>query len=295
MKYATVLYRGEPIPVVLSDDVRRAIPINDVLGTSYPDLISFISKNTEEQIDSLRKAAASDGGIDMSQVKLVAPIQKPIHDILCVGVNYVSHLEETKQHFDGGGKFQSPEKTVFFSKRTVRIVGPDESILAHEDLDEKLDYEVELAVILGGTIDSSVDYDGIADRIFGYSVFNDVSARELQARHLQWYVGKSLDTFCAMGPWIVSADEIAMNEGLDIESRVNGEVRQHSNTKYMRRNVSDLLYDFSRGITLEAGDILATGTPAGVGQGFTPPRFMKKGDVVEVEVERIGTLRNTVV
>ncbi len=295
MKYATVSSNGKLIPAVISADMKKAIPINDVLKASYPDLVSFIANHTDEQVKALCEATKSDAGIALSDARLVSPIPKPVHDIVCVGVNYVSHLEETQQHFDGGGKFKTPEKTVYFGKRAVRIIGPEDEIQAHADMDEKLDYEVELAAIVGGTIDSSVSYEDIEKHVFGYSVFNDVSARELQARHVQWYVGKSLDTFSAMGPWIVSSDEIRINDELDIESRVNGEVRQHSNTRLLRRNVNDLLYELSRGMTLEAGDILATGTPSGAGLGFTPPKFMKKGDVIEVEVERIGVLRNYIV
>lgn len=292
MKLATIIRNGF-VPVVIPDDGRHAVPINDVLGTSYADLMDFIRDCSVSKTGALKEAAAANCGIMISDVRLTAPIRRPLHDIICVGINYADHLEEHKNHFVSG-EFVVPPKAVYFGKRAIRITGPEEEINGHLDIDERLDYEVELAVVIGDTIDSDTKYDEIGDRIFGYSVFNDVSARAMQKQHDQWYYGKSMDSFCVMGPWIVTSDEISINESLKIQSRVNGENRQSSNTSHMIRNVSDLIYDLSRGITLEAGDILATGTPSGVGQGFTPPRFMKRGDVIEAEVEKIGILRNTI-
>ncbi len=293
MRFATIDKDGLKCALV-TEDKKHVIPVNEVLGTAFDDMVSFISGHTPEQMEKLRQAAKRNQGIDIGAVKLKAPIVKPIHDIVCVGINYAAHLEEHRKHFVSG-EFVAPPKAVYFGKRAIRITGPEEGISGHLDLDERLDYEVELAVIIGSTIDSSTTYEDIGKHIFGYSVFNDISARALQKEHDQWFSGKSLDSFCVMGPWIVTSGEIAVNEALDIESRINGEVRQHSNTSKLIRNVSDLIFELSRGITLEAGDIIATGTPSGVGQGFTPPRFMKTGDVVEAEVERIGVLRNTIV
>lgn len=293
MKFATVEKDGNKCAVI-TEDKNHVILINDVLETKYMDMSSFISGHTPIQMEKLRKASKMNQGIDIGSVKLKAPIMKPVHDIVCVGINYSAHLEEHKNHFMSGD-FVAPAKTVYFGKRAICITGPDEPIFGHLDMDGRLDYEVELAVIIGSTINSSTTYDNIGKHIFGYSVFNDISARSLQKEHDQWYYGKSLDSFSVMGPWIVTSDEISINEDLDMECRINGEVRQHSNTCYMIRNISDLIFELSRGITLEAGDIIATGTPSGVGQGFTPPRFLKKGDVVEAEIEKIGILRNTIV
>ncbi len=292
MKLATIIRDGF-VPVVISEDGRHAIPVNEVLDTSYGSLMDFIRDCCAHKMCALKEAASKNEGILLSEVRLTSPIQRPLHDIICVGINYAAHLEEHRNHFVSG-EFVAPPKAVYFGKRAIRITGPEEEIDGHLDMDERLDYEVELAVVIGDTIDSSTKYEEIGSKIFGYSVFNDVSARAVQKQHDQWYYGKSMDTFCVMGPWIVTSDEIAVNEPLKVQSRINGEIRQNSTTGLMIRNVSDLIYDLSRGITLEAGDILATGTPSGVGQGFTPPRFMKKGDVVEAEVEKIGILRNTI-
>lgn len=292
MKLATINRDGF-VPVVITEDGRHAVPVNEILGTSYGSLMDFIRDCCAHKLGALKEAASKNEGILLSEVRLTSPVQRPLHDIICVGINYAAHMEEHKNHFVSG-EFVAPPKAVYFGKRAIRITGPEEEIDGHLDMDERLDYEVELAVVIGDTIDSSTKYEEIGNRIFGYSVFNDVSARAMQKQHDQWYYGKSMDTFCVMGPWIVTSDEIAINEPLKVQSRINGEIRQNSTTGLMIRNVSDLIYDLSRGITLEAGDILATGTPSGVGQGFTPPRFMKKGDVVEAEVEKIGILRNTI-
>lgn len=292
MKLATIIRNGF-VPVVITDDGKHAVPVNDVLGTNYADLMDLIRDCSALKMDALKETAAANCGIRLSDVRLTSPIKRPLHDIICVGINYAAHLEEHKNHFMSG-EFVVPPKAVYFGKRAIRITGPEEEIKGHLDIDERLDYEVELAVVIGDTINSDTKYEEIGNRIFGYSVFNDVSARAMQKQHEQWYYGKSMDSFCVMGPWIVTSDEISINEPLKIQSRINGEIRQNSTTGLMIRNVSDLIYDLSRGITLEAGDILATGTPSGVGQGFTPPRFMKRGDVVEAEIEKIGILRNTI-
>lgn len=292
MKLATIITNSF-VPVVITDDCRHAVPINDALGTSYTDLMDLIRDCSACKMGALKEAATTNSGILLSDVRLTAPIKRPLHDIICVGINYAAHLEEHKKHFISG-EFIVPPKAVYFGKRAISITGPEEEINGHLDIDERLDYEVELAVVIGDIIDSDTKYEEIGERIFGYSVFNDVSARTMQKQHDQWYYGKSMDSFCVMGPWIVTSDEISINEPLKVQSRINGEIRQNSTTRLMLRNVSDLIYDLSRGITLEAGDILATGTPSGVGQGFNPPRFMKRGDIVEAEVEKIGILRNTI-
>jgi 2-keto-4-pentenoate hydratase/2-oxohepta-3-ene-1,7-dioic acid hydratase in catechol pathway len=156
-----------------------------------------------------------------------------------------------------------------------------------------LDYEVELAVIIGKE-GRNIAREEVEDYIFGYSIFNDISSRRLQREHLQWFKGKSLDTYSVLGPVIVHKSAFAYPPEVEIECRVNGEVRQHSNTNLLIHNIATIISDFSQGITLEPGDIIATGTPSGVGMGFKPPRFMKKGDLVECEIAGIGILRNRI-
>lgn len=292
MRYATVDYDRQK-PCIITEDGNHAVLLSDLFGDRFPTLNSFIEKGNPSDVSVLQKASEANEGLDLASLKLLAPIPSAKHDILCVGVNYVSHLEETKSHFFAG-KFETPQSTVYFGKRARVIVGPDAPIPGHFELKPLLDYEVELAVVIGKEIDSSVGYEDLPSYVFGYSVFNDISARKLQGSHAQWYYGKSLDGYSVMGPWIVSADSVNLEAGLDLSSKVNGELRQSSNTKLLRMNVWDLIYELSRGIVLEPGDIIATGTPSGVGGGFTPPRYLNPGDVVEMEVQGIGVLRNRI-
>ena len=293
MRYATVELDG-PKPCIITKDGKHVVLLSEVLGKPFFSLNDFIESFSSCDVSLLAEAEKANRGIELSSCKLLAPIPSAKHDILCVGVNYVAHLQETRTHFFAG-KFEAPESTIYFGKRARVITGPDADINAHFDLDPWLDYEVELAVVIGSRIDSSVGYEDLRSHIFGYSVFNDISARRLQSTRSQWYLGKSIDGYSVMGPWIVTPDEVDIDAGLDITSKVNGEVRQSSNTRLMRMNVWDLVFEISRGIVLEPGDIIATGTPAGVGGGFTPPRYLNAGDVVEMEIQGIGVLRNTIV
>lgn len=283
---------------VLSKDGALAIELSSInLSKKFinmNDLIKNISDSDIERIQSslLSNDTASFTTYPIDEIKLCSPIKRPIHDIICVGVNYQDHLEEIKKGFDKES-FSEPKKTVYFSKRATETIGPEDTIISHVNIDEQLDYEVELAVVIG-TKGTNIPKEEAEDYIFGYTIMNDISARNLQKQHLQWYRGKSLDTFTSLGPVIVHKDEIPFPVKLNVCSRVNGELRQNSNTKYFLADISSIISEISNGITLEPGDIIATGTPSGVGIGFKPPRFMKAGDVVECEVESIGILRNRV-
>lgn len=226
-------------------------------------------------------------------LRLCSPYEQPVHDILCVGLNYREHLEETMEHMAGVISEQTSQ-TVYFGKRANRILGPEEQVHGRSDLDEKIDYEVELAVLIGRE-GKNISEAEAEEYIFGYSVFNDFSSRTLQTNHGQWLIGKSLDDYSCMGPVIVDRQELSMPLELNIKSYVNGELRQNSNTKNMIKKIPALIAELSRGITLVPGDIIATGTPSGVGMGFEPPRFLKKGDKVSCEIEKIGTLTNYIV
>ena len=182
---------------------------------------------------------------------------------------------------------------MYFSKRVSQAVAPEGFIESHPGLVERLDYEAELAVIIGRTV-KNVKAADAADYIFGYTILNDVSARLLQTSHKQFYFGKSLDGFTPMGPCITTADEIAFPPALTLTTQVNGELRQNSNTELLLNSIAEIIEELSSGMTLLPGTIIATGTPAGVGMGFDPPKFLKPGDVVECSIEGIGTLRNTV-
>jgi 2-keto-4-pentenoate hydratase/2-oxohepta-3-ene-1,7-dioic acid hydratase in catechol pathway len=258
------------------------------------DLLKNISDSDIKKIESILSDNNSDSLITypITDIKICTPIKRPIHDIICLGVNYQSHLEETKESF-GKENFKEPKKTIYFSKRAAKTIGPDDFIISHADIDDQLDYEAELAVIIGAE-GTDIPKDKAEDYIFGYTIINDISARKLQQQHQQWYRGKSLDTFTSLGPVIVYKSEIPFPVQLNVSSRVNGELRQNSNTRSLLADIPSITSEISNGITLEPGDIIATGTPSGVGMGFNPPRFMKSGDIVECEVEGIGILRNVV-
>ena len=190
-------------------------------------------------------------------------------------------------------EFERPEKAIYFSKRVNRTNDPDGIIPAHKNLTSQLDYEAELAVIIKKDA-KDVKPGEVKDYIFGYTIMNDVSAREVQTEHKQWYFGKSLDGFTPLGPCIMTADSTAFPPVLKIQSKVNGELRQNSNTGLFIHGIEEVICELTQGMTLKAGTIIATGTPAGVGMGFVPPKFLETGDVVECIIEGIGTLRNTV-
>ncbi len=220
--------------------------------------------------------------------KLLSPIPCPKQDVICLGVNYRSHFEETADGID----FTKKADTVYFSKRVTKTNNPGGIIPAY-DFVERLDYESELGVVLGKDV-LNVGSKEAQEAIFGYTVINDVSARDIQVKHQQWYRGKSLDGFTPMGPCIVTADELVNGDNLPIRCYVNGEKRQDSNTKYMITSVIDAIVELSCGMTLQKGTVIATGTPGGVGMGMKPPVFLKSGDKVACEIEGIGILENTV-
>lgn len=224
--------------------------------------------------------------------RLCAPIPVPRQDVICLGINYYAHAKEAAGFSEEAFGGERP-KTIYFSKRCSYSPGSGEKIPSYEGLVDSLDYEAELAVILGKDT-KGVSKENALKSVFGYTVLNDVSARNLQTAHKQWYVGKGLDGFTPMGPCIVTADEIPDPQCLDIRCFVNGELRQNSNTALQMQNVAGAISELSQGMTLLAGTIIATGTPAGVGMGFKPPRFLKKGDVVRCEIERIGALENEI-
>ena len=235
----------------------------------------------------------SGEAVPLESVRLLAPIPEPAQDVVCLGMNYVDHSAEAEK-WGGDAEFKkNAGKAVYFSKRAARVIGPGEGIDGHFDIVDSLDDEVELAVVLGR--DAYRVSEAEAEQyVLGYSVFNDLSARNLQTAHKQFYFGKSLDTHTAMGPWIVTRDEFAWEPELGIRCFINGEKRQDSNTRYEIYGAAHVIAELSAGMTLKAGTIIAMGTPAGVGMGFTPPRYLKSGDVIRCEIDGIGTLENTV-
>ena len=230
--------------------------------------------------------------LTIEDVVLLSPFPHPLQDVLCLGLNYTEHAKEASGYSEEA--FQSnKEEAIFFSKRVSYSQGTDAPIPAHADLTERLDYENELAVIIAKDC-QNISEEETEKYIFGYTVLNDVSARDLQTRHKQWYFGKSLDGFTPMGPCIVTKDEIPFPPSLDLITKVNGEVRQSSNTSLLIHSIPEIISTLSKGMTLKAGTIIATGTPKGVCMGMEHPVFLKKGDTVSCRIEKIGELVNTV-
>jgi 2-keto-4-pentenoate hydratase/2-oxohepta-3-ene-1,7-dioic acid hydratase in catechol pathway len=220
----------------------------------------------------------------VDRVRLLAPIPRPTKNIFCMGRNYAEHAKERG--------VEVPTVPVFFTKPPTSIIGHESPVVSHA-MTQQLDYEVELAVVIGRR-GRDIPKEKAYNYIFGYTILIDITARDLQKRHLQWFKGKGLDTFCPMGPWIVHKSALTDPHNLWISLRVNGEVRQAASTGDMVFKIPDLIEVLSAGMTLEPGDILATGTPSGVAAGFDPPKWLKPGDVIEAEIEGIGVLRNTI-
>ena len=230
--------------------------------------------------------------VALSAVRLMAPIPRPRKNVLCVGWNYVEHFEEGAKARPQAQEM--PLHPAFFTKMSTTVNGPYDPIPAHAGLTERLDWEVELGVVIGKGGINIAEADAMK-HIFGYTVVNDVSAREVQRQHGgQWFKGKSLDGTCPMGPWIATADEVPHPDDLRLTCRLNGVIKQDSNTTHMYFKIPRLIAELSAGLTLEPGDIFATGTPAGVGHSRTPPEFMKAGDILETEIVGLGLLRNKI-
>ncbi len=263
------------------------------LPLPVPDMNTLIETMSPADLRSAVTAAERGSALALSDVELLAPIPHPRQDVLCLGMNYRAHEAEAARYSADAFTKETPA-AVYFSKRVSEAGKPDGVIPRHAGLTDRLDYEAELAVVLGRAA-RDVKAADAADYIFGYTILNDVSARDLQTGHKQWYFGKSLDGFTPMGPVLVTADEIAYPPALEITSHVNGELRQQSNTALLITSIGQILEELTAGMTLLPGTIIATGTPAGAGMGFDPPKFLQSGDIVECAIEGIGTLRSTVV
>lgn len=282
---------------VISRDGAWIYPLT-ALDMDYKTMQELIENISDSEKQLLEYASGQDpykirGAAPIGEARLLAPIPQPKQDVICLGVNYMAHAEESarfkKEEFNGERPF-----AIYFSKRVNRATDPGAGIPSHRDIVTDLDYEAELAVIIGKEA-SHVKEEDVKDYIFGYTIINDVSARTLQNRHKQWYFGKGLDGFLPMGPCIATADEMTYPPKVQIQSRVNGELRQDSNTELLIFGISHIVSELSQGMTLKPGTIIATGTPSGVGMGFTPPHFLSVGDTVECTIEGIGTISNTVI
>lgn len=254
------------------------------------DLGFEIIEEITEMIKETREIDFEQIGYTFDEVEILAPIQRPRKNIIGIGLNYTEHVAESARTLDTTGKL--PQKPIIFSKPPTTVTGTNTNILLNPKLTQQLDWEVELAVVIG-EYGKYVPKAEALDYVFGYTVINDISARDCR-REGQWIVSKGQDTFAPMGPYLVTKDEIPNPHNLNLSLKVNGVEKQNSNTQFMLFNINDLIEDLSTVFTLEPGDIIATGTPAGVGAGRNPQEWMWDGDVVEATVEGIGTIVNTV-
>jgi len=302
MRYVTFSLPGDPterLGAVRGDrvvDVRNEIK-DAWTGPVPASLLALIQagRGAWDRMASLLDSALAATGADAHRLQDItchAPIPRPTKNVFCLGQNYKSHIQEAARARER--EFKLPEVPVFFTKAPTSITGPYDAVPWDTAITQQVDYEAELAVIIG-TRCKNVARSGAMDCVFGYTILNDVSARDLQKSHLQWFKGKSLDGFCPMGPIVVTADEFGDPHQKRISLRLNGDTRQDSTTANMIFPIDVSIEFLSKGMTLEPGDIIATGTPEGVGLGRTPPEYMKDGDVMETEVEGIGIMRNTIV
>lgn len=269
---------------VLDSTETKVLSVNE-----RESMVECIAKGEKflQEIKEKIQAASEEEYFFLEEVTLLSPVKKPPKNILCVGKNYVDHAIEM------GSKDDIPEHLMVFTKAPTTIIGPNEQIDNHLSITKQLDYEGELAIVIGKK-GRNIKKEDALDYVFGYTIVNDITARDLQAKHKQFFLGKSLDTSCPMGPVLVHKENLSDPNHLHIETKINGEVRQSSNTKHFIFSVEEMISTISLGMTLEPGDVIATGTPAGVGKGFQPPRFLNPGDQIEITIEGIGTLSNKV-
>ncbi len=298
MRICTFEQRGNLSAGVVAADGTIVSTVDLVGGATDEDDVLDLLMSGEELWAELRSAAGrARGGIPLKNAKLHAPIPHPPRNVFCVGWNYSEHFEEGKQARGQSGPQLAPQEIPqfpsLFTKNPATVVGPDAPVIFPTPHSEQLDWEAELAVVIGkGGRD--IAEAAAMSHVFGYTCANDVSVRDVQRRHGgQWFKGKNFDTHLPMGPWIVTADDLDPSD-LAIRSRVNGVGKQDSRTKFMVFKIPRLIVEISAGCELWPGDMIITGTPAGVGFARTPPEYLKVGDVVEVEIEGIGVLRNPI-
>lgn len=280
MKFVSFKLNRVPHWGVVNGDT---IHYSDKLMTHFPTLLSVIENYSF--IDFKKHLTKV---VNFDDVEILPPFL-PRKNVMCIGKNYREHALE----MTGNDESAVPTTPVIFTKSPTSVIGHGDFIEAHEGVTSELDYEGELAVIIGKE-GRNISRENALDYVFGYTILNDVTARDLQKEHKQFFRGKSLDTFCPFGPVIVTSDEIDDVQSLSIKTYINEELRQDGNTKDMLFPVAELIEVLSNGMTLKPGDIIATGTPSGVGKGFNPPKFLKSGDVIRIEIEGIGRLVNRV-
>lgn len=297
MRLLTYERAGVPrLGQLVQDRVLDAADAGAAMGVALPDtMLAFIQEGDAAVEGALRltEAAETDpavlrrGSIPLREARLLAPIPRPARNLVCVGLNYAEHASESRVT-EG-----LPEDPVFFTKPPTTVIGPDAEIPWHGHVSRRVDWEVELVAVIGrGGRD--IPEERALEHVLGYTVGNDITARDLQRRHQQWYKGKGLDGYCPLGPWIVTSDELGDPQNVQLTLSVNGAPKQNAHTGDMIFGVAKLIASLSLGMTLEPGDLLMTGTPSGVGFARNPPEYLQPGDEVEAAIDRIGVLRNIV-
>jgi 2-keto-4-pentenoate hydratase/2-oxohepta-3-ene-1,7-dioic acid hydratase in catechol pathway len=288
MKIAAFTYQGQTQVGRVSADGQAVEPFQLSAGQAALGALPIVEAQAAGGA-----LPATGAPIPLSQVKLLAPIPRPRRNVFCVGKNYHAHAKEfAGSGFDSSARSGGdiPKDPIIFSKVPESVIGPNDAIRYPGEVSNAIDYEAELTVVIGQGGKGIRKADAMK-HVWGYTIINDMTARDWQGRHSQWLLGKSFDTFCPMGPWLVSADEMD-GQDTDVKCWVNGELRQDASTRDFIFDIPTLIECISAGITLHPGDLIATGTPAGVGIGFKPPRYLKPGDVVRIEIGGIGVLEN---
>ncbi len=299
MKFISFLHLGQPAVGLVRGDSVLHLPSAAVLAGEPTDLSSMLAiiRGGEAALAACRRLDARAGElgaavVPAAQIHRLAPIPEPARNVFCVGRNYLDHVKESAAALRAGSTL--PEAPQFFTKATLTVIGPGAEVRLDRAVTQALDYEVELAVIIGRT-GRDIAAGAAFEHVFGYTIANDVTARDLQRRHGQWFKGKSLDTTLPLGPCIVSRDEIPDPRPLELSLSVNGQERQRARVEQMIFDIPTIIAALSAGLTLQAGDIISTGTPSGVGFAMTPPQFLHDGDEITATIEHIGELRNRIV
>lgn len=286
MKLITCTHQGQPAAGYIDGD-------HVVLCVTGPDARGAVLHAIRHETLSTWSTITSPR-VPLSDVTLHAPIPEPLRDILCVGKNYYAHAAEFHNSgFDSSAKEEVPSYPVVFTKATTTVCGPGDIVRGSLDPTNSVDYEGELGVVIGKRCVGVSKADAYS-HVLGYVIINDVTSRELQKLHNQWIIGKGVDTFCPMGPWILTADEVSDVGAMELVTEINGEVRQHAKVADLIFDIPTLIETLSRTMTLLPGDIIATGTPVGVGIGFKPPKYLQAGDQMRVSITGLGVLENVI-
>ena len=294
MRIATCKYHDQVHLAVVQDNSVLFPAMSKEWSNDITSMLQLIDAGAEslQALQKIVAQASTDEWVPLPSVELISPIPRPRQNIMCLGWNYIEHVEETAGKALEAPKL--PKYPIVFTKAASSMNGPYAEIPVDLAVSNKMDWEVELAVIIGKA-GQGIAKENALGHVFGYSIINDISARDIQKRHKQFFVGKSFTGACPMGPWIVTADEIADPQNLDLKSWVNNDIKQDSNTKYQIFDVASVIETLSQGMILEVGDIIATGTPSGVGYVRNPPEYLMPGDVVDCEIEGIGKISNPIV